>query len=389
MVRPDGLVKVLDFGIAKYSAAAGDLSARQALAQTKTGAVVGTTAYMSPEQARGLETDARTDIWSFGCVLYEMLTDRPAFGRATPSDTLAAVLEHEPDWSALPGTVPAGIRRLLERCLTKDREGRLRDVAEARVELEEAQAGGGAQAIARVRSAGLRRRQATVAAATVVVALGLAAWWWMRGSGPRWARDVAVPEITRLVDQEDDYRAFLLARQALPHLPGNAALHRFFVDHTLPLTVETNPPGATVRMKPYREPDAPWEPLGRTPFKALRVPFGNLRLRIERDGFEPVEVASDLGGPMRFRSFTLDEKDKAPKGMVRLPGEILEHEGLPSVELRDFWLDRRPGNDDTSVSKTLLFADLLVRPVRSIELGENVCATCISFVEMGHGLLFY
>ncbi len=81
MVRPDGLVKVLDFGIAKYSEGAGDRTARAALVQTKTGAVVGTTAYMSPEQARGLETDARTDIWSFGCVLYEMLAGRPAFGR--------------------------------------------------------------------------------------------------------------------------------------------------------------------------------------------------------------------------------------------------------------------------------------------------------------------
>ena len=126
MVRPDGLVKVLDFGIAKYSEAAGDRTAREALVQTKTGAVVGTTAYMSPEQARGLETDARTDVWSFGCVLYEMLAGRPAFGRATPSDTIAAVLEHEPDWSVLPETVPAGIRRLLQGCLTKDPEGRLR-----------------------------------------------------------------------------------------------------------------------------------------------------------------------------------------------------------------------------------------------------------------------
>ena len=138
MVRPDGLVKVLDFGIAKYSEGAGDRTARQALVQTKTGAVVGTTAYMSPEQARGLETDARTDIWSFGCVLYEMLAGRPAFGRATPSDTIAAVLEHEPDWRVLPETVPAGIRRLLQECLTKDREGRLHDLARARAELEEA-----------------------------------------------------------------------------------------------------------------------------------------------------------------------------------------------------------------------------------------------------------
>ena len=198
MVRPDGLVKVLDFGIAKYIEGAGDRTARQALVQTKTGAVVGTTAYMSPEQARGLETDARTDVWSFGCVLYEMLAGRPAFGRATPSDTIAAVLEHEPDWSVLPETVPAGIRRLLRGCLTKDPERRLQDVARARVELEEALAvaAGRTRPMASGWSAALRRPRHAVAAATVVLALaGLAAWWWMRAAGPRWARDVALPEI--------------------------------------------------------------------------------------------------------------------------------------------------------------------------------------------------
>jgi cephalosporin-C deacetylase-like acetyl esterase len=343
MVRPDGLVKVLDFGIAKYSEGAGDRSAREALVQTRTGAVVGTTAYMSPEQARGLETDARTDIWSLGCVLYEMLAGRPAFGRATPSDTIAAVLDHEPDWSVLPETVPAGIRRLLQRCLTKDPERRLGDVARVRVELEEALAASAGRTRSSVRggSAALRRpRRAVTAAATVVLAMsGLAAWWWMRAAGPRWD-DAALPEIARLVEKEDDYRAFLLARQAQPHLSDKAALQRFWIDHTFPLTVETNPSGASVLMKPYREVDAPWEPLGRTPLKEVSVPVTHLRLRIEKDGFEPIEVASDMSGPLRVRRFTLDEKDKAPKGMVRVPGEVHEYEGLPSVTLGDFWLDR-------------------------------------------------
>jgi eukaryotic-like serine/threonine-protein kinase len=340
MVRPDGLVKVLDFGIAKYSGV-GERTARAALVQTKTGAVVGTTAYMSPEQARGLETDARTDIWSFGCVLYETLAGRPAFGRATPSDTIAAVLEHEPDWTVLPETVPAGIRRLLQGCLTKDPERRLADVARARVELEEALAVGRTRPLAPAWGAALRRPRNTVTAAMVVLAMaGLAAWWWMRAAGPRWARDVALPEIARLVEKEDDYHAFILARQAQPHLPGDSALHRFFIDHTFPLTVETNPPGASVLMKPYREVDERWEPLGRTPFKALRAPHANLRLRIEKEGFEPVEVESDMSGAMRFRTFTLDEEGKAPTGMVRVPGGIQEYPGLPSVELGDFWLDR-------------------------------------------------
>ena len=100
--------------------------------------IVGTAAYMSPEQARGKTVDKRTDIWAFGCVLYEMLTARPAFRGETVSDTIAAILEHEPDWSALPAQTPASIRRLLQRCLEKDPRRRLRDVGDARLEIEEA-----------------------------------------------------------------------------------------------------------------------------------------------------------------------------------------------------------------------------------------------------------
>ena len=341
MVRPDGLVKVLDFGIAKYSESVGERTARASLVQTTTGAVVGTTAYMSPEQARGLATDARTDVWSFGCVLYEMLAGRPAFGRATPSDTIAAVLEHEPDWRVLPRTVPADVRWLLEGCLAKGLEGRLHDVARVRAGLEAVQAGDRTRPIRREWGATLRRPRRAFVAATVVLAMaGLGAWWWMRAAGPRWARDVALPEIARLVEKEDDYHAFILARQAQPHLPGDSALHRFFIDHTFPLTIETKPPGANVLMKPYREVDAPWEPFGRTPFKALRAPFGNLRLRIEKEGFEPLEVESDFSGGMRFRTFTLDEAGKAPVGTVRIPAGSQEYPGLSSFELGDFWLDR-------------------------------------------------
>ena len=105
---------------------------------TREGVIAGTAAYMSPEQARGKAVDKRTDIWAFGCVLYEMLTARPAFRGETVSDTIAAILEREPDWSALPAQTPASIRRLLQRCLEKDPKRRLRDIGDARLEIEEA-----------------------------------------------------------------------------------------------------------------------------------------------------------------------------------------------------------------------------------------------------------
>jgi len=142
-ITPDGVVKVLDFGLAKAATGDGvspDLthSPTVTVAGTREGVLLGTVAYMSPEQARGKPVDKRTDIWAFGCVLYEMLTGRAAFGGETVSDTIARILEREPDWGALPEAAPASISRLVRRCVTKDPKRRLHDAADARIEIEEA-----------------------------------------------------------------------------------------------------------------------------------------------------------------------------------------------------------------------------------------------------------
>lgn len=149
VVLADGRVKVLDFGIAKTLAASAppESDAPTAMATvspelTAVGAVVGTAPYMSPEQVRGQPVDERCDIWGFGCILYELLTGQRAFGAETPADTLSAVLEHEPDWMALPSAVPEAIRKLVGRCLHKEPDLRLHSMADARVELEEAVAQG-------------------------------------------------------------------------------------------------------------------------------------------------------------------------------------------------------------------------------------------------------
>jgi serine/threonine protein kinase/Tol biopolymer transport system component len=139
-ITPDGAVKVLDFGLAKAVHGDGsspDLSnAPTEDSGRRQGAVVGTAAYMSPEQARGLPVDKRTDIWAFGCVLYEMLTGRVTFPGDTVSDSIAKILEREPDWSALPHATPESIRRLLLRCLVKDPKQRLRDIGDVRIEID-------------------------------------------------------------------------------------------------------------------------------------------------------------------------------------------------------------------------------------------------------------
>lgn len=140
-VRPDGGLKVLDFGLAKAADTAKTADASRSptvtAMNTRDGVILGTVAYMSPEQARGYSVDKRADIWAFGCVLYEMLTGRAAFARGTVTDTLAAVVERDADWSQLPAGTPSAMRRLLRRCLEKDVNRRLRDIGDARWDLEE------------------------------------------------------------------------------------------------------------------------------------------------------------------------------------------------------------------------------------------------------------
>jgi eukaryotic-like serine/threonine-protein kinase len=148
MITPSGLVKVLDFGLAKPAegtpAAAASQSPTMTIGGTREGVILGTAAYMSPEQARGQAVDKRSDIWAFGCVVFEMLTGRAAFARDTVTDTLVAVIERQPDWQTLPAPTPPYIVRLLRRCLEKDARRRLKDIGDAALDIDDvlAEAGG-------------------------------------------------------------------------------------------------------------------------------------------------------------------------------------------------------------------------------------------------------
>jgi eukaryotic-like serine/threonine-protein kinase len=200
-VAEDGRVKVLDFGLAKaISAAAGESpdhdpanSPTITSQDTKQGVILGTAAYMSPEQARGKRVDKRTDIWAFGCVLFEMLSGKRAFTGETASDVIAAVLERSPDLSALPAPTPPHVRRVIERCLEKDPKRRARDIADVRTALDDV------PAPARVRTSPWWWR---IGAALLVIALaGYAAVQWPGQPAP-----VAPPPVEFTFGAPDGHR---------------------------------------------------------------------------------------------------------------------------------------------------------------------------------------
>ncbi len=192
-ITPDAQVKILDFGLAKSfpgkAPAGSELETVSASdSETGEGRVLGTVSYMSPEQARGLAVDKRTDVWAFGCVLYEALTGRRAFRGDTSSDTVARILEHEPDWDALPDDTPPFIRLLLHRCLQKDVKERLHDIADARIEIRDAssdsyRAMSTAEVLAAPPRRGVLKRLVPWAVAGLLAAAAAVAFWGPRQTG--------------------------------------------------------------------------------------------------------------------------------------------------------------------------------------------------------------
>ena len=330
MLSDAGRVKVLDFGLAKLMEPAGSSDARSTATggstsetldpKTREGALLGTAAYMSPEQAEGMPVDARSDVFSLGSVLYEMLAGRRPFqGKNSQASLLTAILrDAPPPLKSQRAGVPRDLERIVKRCLAKDRAARYPSAGELLLDLTACRA----RLVARSSGwrAALRRPRYALPLALAALALAVfVAWAWRREAGRRWAQGIALPEIARLVEKGDTYAAFRLVRQAQPNLPDDPSLRRFWIDYTVPITIRTDRPGAEAAMKPYRAPEAPWEPIGRTPLEEIRVPFGYLRLRIAKEGFEPVEVAS--APSRRVWQITLEPSAKAQKGMVRVPGE--------------------------------------------------------------------
>ncbi len=280
-ITPDDQVKVLDFGLAKayveeapVSEMSPDLTKSPTMADaTKTGMILGTAAYMSPEQARVRPLDKRTDIWSFGCVLYEMLTGQRPFQGGTISDTLAAILRGEPDWEALPAETPGSVRTLLRRCLNKDIKRRMHDMGDVWLELEEApeqaaieQAALGEAALGRG-TGDLAQRWKRVLpwalfAATALVSVTLGAWLAMRPQSSDHSADVVrfVPTTAPLaIGAHPCSPVMALSPDGtiLAYVSGDGAVGQIYLrrmDSLESIPVE----GAETARTPFFSPDGEW-----------------------------------------------------------------------------------------------------------------------------------
>ena len=352
--------KLLDFGLAKYQPDAPVSEKTMTRSITGDAQVVGTLLYMSPEQLQGKAVDARSDIFAFGAVLYEMLTGKRAFDRQSSSDIIIAVAREEPTpLRELVKDVPEELKRIVKRCLRKQPEDRYASVAEVERELEECRkvtSGPLSGVNLRVLLRQGRRPRVAIPLLVLIVCLGsLLGWWLHYRSRVRWAREEALPEISRLIDQDKTGEAYALAVQAERYIPHDPALVKLLPDLSWSTSVTTTPSGAAVYRKDYDAPDSAWVLVGHSPIKKLRVAAVDSRWKFERAGFARVELASFAGsmGPDEPIEVTMHEEAKTPEDMVfvELPpfpaGEGVGLFGLtngfqflPRVPLTSYWIDR-------------------------------------------------
>jgi cephalosporin-C deacetylase-like acetyl esterase len=364
MIDDAGFVKVLDFGLAKLAAAESpndDAGITITGTGTTPGLIVGTLAYMSPEQAEGKPVDVRTDIFSFGAVFYEMLTGRRAFDANSSAALLAAVMRDDPKpVGELRRDVPSQLRGIVTRCLKKDPAARYPSGAELLQELKRCREllfpdSGASLSPARIVHQA-RHPRILIPLITLVVLIAAGAGWLIRRNREiRWAREVGVPEVSRLYDEGKYGAAFALATRAEKAVPNDPALAKLWPVIAYAISIDSTPEGAAVYRREYSDTNAPWEFVGNTPLKGIRQPRGMFLWKLEKPGYSTViRTTNGLLGKLVFSigdtpntTVALDEVSKTPAGMMRVsPASypktlfIPGFEGMPELSLPDYWIDQ-------------------------------------------------
>ena len=345
-----GQAKILDFGLAKAMApspargapTAGGALPTESLQEslTSSGMAVGTIAYMSPEQARGEELDGRADVFSLGVVLYEMATGKRPFSGTTSAVIFDGILHQTPTSPVqLNPTLPGGLARVINKALEKDREKRYQSARELADDLKQLRQQVSSGQTATVPMTHVMRKPAILVPALLLALLlvGGVALLVRHNGKVRWAREQAIPEISRLIENGQYVPAFYLSERARQYIPNDPFLAKLDRDYSLVTSIRTNPTGADVFMKGYGNPDDEWQSLGRSPLENIRLPFGYLRWRFSKQGYETVEGAA---GPGHDINFTLDPAGSLPAGMVRILGGRFQWGSTEAVELPDFLMDK-------------------------------------------------
>jgi serine/threonine protein kinase/dienelactone hydrolase len=329
VITTDGRAKVLDFGLAKLLERSSS-EATMSSVGTRLGTIVGTAAYMSPEQAEGQRVDARSDIFSLGAVLYEMLAGQRPFKGSSDVGVMTAILrDHPPPVCSVRAGVPAELEPVVARALAKDPAERYQTAAAIRADLVSAHA-----RLTRPPDAAWRRPAVLIPVALLLIAAaGFGVWQTIQTRRTRWARLEAVPEIERLYLTGRTMSAVRLARAAERYDPEDIARLRA---GWLPFSIVTIPDAAQIELRNYDDMSGTWEPFGMSPVQAVQLPFGYYRVRITKPGYKTLEVSARQGrSPVKLTP----EADAAP-GMVFVPGGSYQPGIAPAVTLPDYWIDQ-------------------------------------------------
>jgi serine/threonine protein kinase len=308
-----GGAKILDFGLAKLSVTADVSAATTAGGMTDGGVIVGTLAYMSPEQLRGEAVDARSDLFSFGVLLYELVVgDRPFTGDSTIA--VADAILHAQPREFGDSSIARQLKPLILRLLAKDRAARSIDADDVARELKRIRS---SRASTRSRASKVLRVAVPVVIAIIVFGT---AWMWRRSSRERWALQVG-PEIARLIDAEEYVQAAALARDARAIVPNDPTLEQLWKRATGEVSITTSPAGADVSFRPY---DGQWQSLGTTPLDKVPVARSDFLWRIAKPGFAPIVFFATPGSGSRDNPLplktTLRAEQTVRAGMVPVVG---------------------------------------------------------------------
>ena len=334
MVESSGRLVLVDFGLVKRLAS--DIGALGTAAETLPGQVMGTIGYMSPEQAKGESVDERSDVFSLGVVLYEMLTGTRPFQRSSAAEALAATLSepHQPIRQRR-AEVPPALAHLLHRCLQKGPDARPQNAREVARELER---------LAEYYRGRGRRRTLLVATVGLLTLTTIASLVTLRNRAKDRQIARGLQQIETLQGERRWWEAFLQTSELLEREPELPDAHRLFEDLTVRTGISTEPPGARASVRAYEQPNGPWLSLGETPIEERDLANDVLVLRLEADGFQPLEVQY---APRRGQlHLDLQPLAESPTDMVQVPlgGVVLS--GQEPLRVDAFWIDRLEVSND-------------------------------------------